>query len=43
MDLTLSPGFNSLISVKFEFAEHNYVQFFNADIHKRDGKRRELR
>ena len=37
MDLTLSPAFNALISIKFMFAEHNYVQFFNTDSHIRDG------
>jgi len=38
MDLTLSPGFSGLITMKFVFAEHNYVQFFNNDSHLRDGK-----
>jgi hypothetical protein len=41
MDLTLSPGFNALISKKFVFGEHNYVQFFNTDSHVHDGKMRE--
>ena len=43
MDLTLSPGFNGLISVKFVFAEHHYVQLFNTDSLIRDRKMRELR
>jgi hypothetical protein len=38
MDLTLSPGFNGMITMKFVFAEHNYVQLFNNDSHIRDGK-----
>ena len=38
MYLTLCPGFNGLIPMKFVFAEHNYVQFFNNDSHLRDGK-----
>jgi hypothetical protein len=43
MDLTLSPGFNALIPMKFVLAENNYIQFFNNDSHIRDGKMRELR
>jgi len=43
MVLALSSGFNVLISIKFMFAEHNYVQFFNTDSHIRDGNMRELR
>lgn len=42
MHFTLSLGFNALISVKFLFAEHNYVQNFNADIHIHNGKMGEL-
>jgi len=42
MDLTLSPNFNVMISMKSVVAEHNYVQFFNIDSHIRDGKMREL-
>jgi hypothetical protein len=42
MDLTLSPVFNVLISIKFMFAKHIYVQFFNPDSHIHDGNMREL-
>jgi hypothetical protein len=43
MDLTFSPGLNALISKKFVFDVHNYVQLLNTDSHIRDGKMRELR